>query len=1161
MNNRAETLRRLLHSRERVLVFDGAMGTNLQTQDLTPDDFGGEQYAGCNEHLVLSRPAAVENVHAGFFSVGSDIVETNTFGATRIVLGEYGLQRRAYEINKKAAELARRLASDFNTSDHPRFVAGSIGPTTKLPTLGHISFTEMESAYREQVAGLLDGGVDILLVETVQDVLQAKAALAAVFGTFAERHLRIPVMVQVTVERTGTLLLGTDISAALTTFEAFDIDAIGINCATGPKEMSDHIRTLSANSPKLMSIQPNAGLPENIGGRTAYPLSPEELASYQTHFVRDLGVEIVGGCCGTTPAHLKAVVDAVADLAPAERRPEFTPSVSSLYQTAPLHIDPAPVLVGERTNANGSKRFRELLTVEDWDGVVSLAKEQVREGAHLLDVCVAYVGRNEVKDMIEVVSRFNSQINLPLMIDSTEADAIEAALQRISGRAIVNSVNLEDGEKRLQAVLPLCRKYGAAVIALTIDEEGMARTAEAKLGVARRIYDLAISKYGMRPQDLIFDTLTFTLGSGSEELKTAGIETIDGIRSIKSELPGVKTILGVSNISFGLATAARHVINSVFLHYAIEAGLDLAIVNAQKIVPLFKISEEERELARRLIFNEKHDGKEPLSAVMAYYTAKKPSWEPPAAREEKRTVEERLKQRIVDGNRTGLEKDLEEALKKYTALDIINTILLDGMRTVGELFGRGEMQLPFVLQSAETMKAAVSYLEPFMERKSQEARGTMVLATVKGDVHDIGKNLVDVILTNNGFKVINLGIKQPIESIIEAAQRYQADAIGMSGLLVKSTLVMKENLGVLEERSFKIPVVLGGAALTRRYVEEDLRRLYSAPVLYANDAFGGLHYLQSIIDGTLQYMEPAQAVEEDSSEALSGQEGKVQRATAPAPRDDGPRSATRVLSEIPKPPFYGTRIVEDIPLEAIFPYVNRAALFRGQWQVRRRGKAEAEYNEYVEKNVIPVFEEWKRRSIEERLLTPKVVYGYFPAQSEGDDLIVYSEDGSRARLRFTFPRQPEKRRLCISDYFAPKSSGVMDIVAFHAVTIGPRATEFAQSLFKSNRYAEYLYFHGLSVETTEALAEYWHKRIRMELRIDDRDAPEMERLFGQGYRGSRYSFGYPACPNLEDQVKLFELLDPGRIGLSLTEAYQLVPEQTTTAIIVHHPDAKYFNIR
>lgn len=1155
-NNTIITLFSSLKAHDRVLIFDGAMGTNLQKQDLTPDDFGGEQYFGCNEYLVITKPSAIEQVHESFLSVGSDVIETNTFGATRIVLGEYGLQDRAYEINRKAAELAKRIASDFSSNDHPRFVAGSIGPTTKLPTLGHIGFREMETAYLEQVAGLLDGGVDILLVETVQDVLQAKAALAAIFGIFEERRQRVPVMAQVTIERTGTMLLGTDIAAALTTLEAYDVEAIGMNCATGPKQMSEHVHYLSSNSTKLISVQPNAGLPENINDKTVYPLTPEELASYHMHFVKDLGVEIVGGCCGTTPDHLKAVVDAVRNLTPAERHGEFTPSVSSLYMSVPLHIEPAPVLVGERTNANGSKKFRELLNQEDWDGMVALAKEQVREGAHLLDVSVAYVGRNEAADMIEVISRFNSQISLPLMIDSTEPEVIEAALQRISGKAIVNSVNLEDGETRLARVLQLCKKYGAAVVALTIDEEGMAHTAEAKLKVAQRIYELAVNKYGIRPDNLIFDPLTFTLGSGSEELRDAGVQTLNGIRLIKQEFPSVKTILGVSNISFGLTPAARHVINSVFLHYAIEAGLDLAIVNAQKIIPLYKIPPEERELARKLIFNERTESYDPLTALTAYYAEKQPAVSDRKAKPEV-SIEEALKQRVVDGEKAGLEADLDRALKKYDPLTIINTILLEGMKIVGDLFGRGEMQLPFVLQSAEVMKAAVTYLEQFMARGSlaeEKSRGTMVIATVKGDVHDIGKNLVDIILTNNGYRVINLGIKQPVENIIEAAERYRADAIGMSGLLVKSTLIMKENLSVMEERRMTTPVILGGAALTRRYVEEELRKIYSGPVLYANDAFDGLRFMEQIVSGALAYQSPRQE-QGDNEERLTGQRAKIHHL------EQQRANLVRRLDKIPNPPFFGTKIVTEIPLDEVFKYVNRAALFRGQWQIRRRGKNEADYNEFIERNILPVFEEWKRRSIEEQLLVPQVVYGYFPCQSEGNDLIVYHEDCEKEWVRFTFPRQEGGQRLCIADYFAPKSSGIMDVVAFHVVTVGPKAAEFSRSLFESGHYAEYLYFHGLSVETTEALAEYWHKQIRHELRIDDQDASTIEKLFSQGYRGARYSFGYPACPNLEDQKKLFELLKPERIGVTLTEGYQLVPEQSTTAIIVHHPDARYFNIK
>ena len=1169
---------------EKIIVFDGAMGTHLQGQNLTADDFGGENFAGCNEYLVLTKPSAVERVHQDYLEAGCDVIETDSFGSTSIVLAEYGLEKKAYDLNRKAAEIAKRMARDFSSSGRQRFVAGSMGPTTKLPSLGHIGFMPMADSYHEQAKGLVEGGVDLLSIETCQDLLQIKAALYGVFRYFEESRKRVPVIVSVTIETMGTMLLGTEISAALTAIEPYDVDIIGMNCATGPREMSEHVRTLSASSPKPIFVMPNAGLPENIGGKAHYHLSPEDLVKFLSHFVKDLGVQIVGGCCGTTKEHIRQLADAAGNLAPVPRKFEFVPSVSSLYQSVPMHVDPAPLLIGERTNANGSKLFKDLLSKEDWEGIVSMGREQVREQAHLQDVCVAYVGRNETRDMQEVITRFNTQVTTPLVIDSTEAPVIEEALQRIGGKAIINSINLEDGEERIDRILPLCKKFGAAVIALTIDERGMAKSAQSKLEIAKRIYDLVVGKYGLRPHDLIFDTLTFTLGSGDEEFRKAGKESIEAIRLIKKELPGVHTLLGVSNISFGLAPHARHALNSVFLHYAVEAGLDMAIVHASKIMPLFKIIEREREICRKLIFDERSYEGEGESRKVVYDPLKDLLAVAAGGAEKKKvavsgqTVEERLKNRIIDGERVGLNADLEEALKKHAALEIINTILLDGMKVVGDLFGSGQMQLPFVLQSAEVMKAAVSYLEPFMDKKDGAGRGTMVIATVKGDVHDIGKNLVDIILTNNGYKVVNLGIKCPVETMLHAAEEHKADAIGMSGLLVKSTLIMRENLEVMNERSLRTPVVLGGAALTRRYVEQDLRPVYQGTVLYANDAFDGLRFMEQIVSGEISAV-----AETDSStdeEKLTGSEAKIAMALAEKGGGVGEsvktkaiRSLVRADGEIPRPPFWGSQVIEDIPLDEIFEYVNEIALIRGQWRVVRGKMNETDYQKILQDQIYPDLERLKKETKEKGLLTPKVVYGYFPCQSDGNDLIIYQhpEDGTsdfplrtshlKERLRFSFPRQRDDRHLCISDFFAPVDSGRVDVVAFHLVTMGHRASEYSRSLFESNNYKEYLYFHGLSVESAEALAELWHGRIRSELGIHGNDAKEIRKLFSQHYQGSRYSFGYPACPNLEDQTKLFELLEPGKIGVSLSEEFQLDPEQSTSAIIVHHPEAKYFFVK
>ena len=1127
-------------------------------------------------------------MHQDYLEAGCDVIETNSFGSTPIVLAEYGLRDSAYDLNLKAARIAKEMAAQFSGNSHPRFVAGSMGPTTKLPSLGHISFKEMAESYAVQAGGLLEGGVDLLSIETCQDLLQTKAALYGVHSAFETMRTKVPIIVSVTVETMGTMLLGSEISAALTAIEPYDVDVFGMNCATGPKEMSEHIRVLSASSPMPIFVMPNAGIPENVGGYAHYHLSPEELVRFLSHFVKDLGVQVVGGCCGTTREHIRQLVQAVGNLSPVPRKPEFTPSASSLYQSAPLHIDPPPVLVGERTNANGSKLFKELLAREDWEGIVAMGREQVRDQAHLQDVCVAYVGRDETKDMVEVITRFNTQVTNPLVIDSTEAPVIETALQRIAGKSIVNSINLEDGEERIDAIVPLCKRYGAAVIALTIDEKGMAKTAQAKLAIARRIYDLVVGKYGMKPRDLIFDTLTFTLGSGDEEFRKAGIETIEAIRLIKKEFPEVHTILGVSNISFGLSPHARHMLNSVFLHHAVGAGLDMAIVHASKIMPLYKIDEAGREICRKLVFDERdYEGEgenrkvvsDPLADLLELSSKLKGEKRKRGPRGG--TIEERLKNRIIDGERVGLNADLDEALKNYSALDIINTILLDGMKVVGELFGSGQMQLPFVLQSAEVMKAAVSHLEPHMEKIEGSQKGTMVIATVKGDVHDIGKNLVDIILTNNGYKVVNLGIKCAVDAMLHAAEEHKANAIGMSGLLVKSTLVMKENLGVMNERNIDLPVILGGAALTRRYVEQDLRPLYKGTLAYANDAFDGLHFMEQVakggpVSGARKDQKEDSAQEE---EKLTGSEAKIAMILEENESEDRGgdgegagvevqvrKSPVKTDVPIPSPPFWGSKVVEDIALNTVFPYVNEVALIRGQWRMVRGGMAEAEYQKILQEQIHPELEALKLKAKNEKLLIPKVVYGYFPCRSDGNDLIVYDPgEWKRARaverLRFTFPRQKEGKHFCISDFFTSVDSERMDVVAFHLVTVGRQASEYSKKLFEANNYKDYLYFHGLSVETAEALAELVHKRIREELGIAGKDDREIRKLFSQHYQGSRYSFGYPACPNLEDQKKLFELLEPERIGVTLSEEFQLEPEQSTSAIIVHHPEARYFFVK
>jgi len=1223
--------------REKIIVFDGAMGVSLQAAGLSIDDWGGPQFENCSENLLYTRPDVVEQVHTSFLDVGCDVIETNSFGGSEVVLTEFGIADKAYDVNKRAAELAKRLASDYSTPEHPRFVAGSMGPGTKLPTLGHITYRDLKDAYREQVRGLFDGGADMFIVETCQDLLQTKAALAAIFEFFEKQKVRIPVIAQVTIEVFGTMLNGTEIGAALTALEPFPIDVIGMNCGTGPKHMTDSFRHLCENSPLPVSILPNAGLPEVKDGQQFYDESPESFAAQVEHFAKDFGANIVGGCCGTTPEYIKLLVDRVGGLSPKQRGAKLAPSASSIYFQQPYTQDASFLIVGERVNASGSKKMRDLLDAENWDGLINLAKSQEKEGAHILDVNVDFVGRDGVADMHELASRLVTNVKIPLMFDSTEWEKMEAGLEHAGGKSILNSTNYEDGEPRFLKVLGLAREYGAAVVIGLIDETGMARTAVDKLKIAGRAFKQA-TEFGIPAHDIFFDPLALPISTGIEEDRKNADETIKAIREIRAEMPEANIILGVSNISFGLSPAARVVLNSVFLHDCVEAGMNSAIVNASKILPLIRFNEHEIETARDLIYDRRkwREDTPVLNAVAS--TAYKEDVSPRSEAHEDKSVvapaictydplveftrlfegktaqsikpdisnlpiEEKLKRHIIDGEKIGLEDALKTALEKYPPLEIINNILLDGMKTVGDLFGSGQMQLPFVLQSAEAMKAAVKFLEPFMDKVEGVEKGTLVLATVKGDVHDIGKNLVDIILTNNGYKVVNLGIKQPIDDILRSWDETKADAIGMSGLLVKSTLVMRDNLELMNERGINVPVILGGAALNRRYVDADLVPLYNGQLFYARDAFDGLHAMDDLTQREIEpprrgdaekAMEATAAAQAETrplgsvprseselgtaSDDLVGEDAKLgQQAARVSSRASGDtshttRSGVSTDLEIPRAPFYGSKVVEITDLTKVFAFINETALFKGQWQFKQGKRTPAEYQKILQNEVHPRFERLKAEAIRDRLLEAKLVYGYFPCNSEGNDLIIWNDDLKSERLRFTFPRQPIEQRggknLCLADYFRPANwppadaggSDNVDVVAFQLVTMGRKASEHSAQLFRSDNYTDYLLFHGLSVESAEALAEMWHKRIREELGIAGKDARELAKLFHQGYQGSRFSFGYPACPNLEDQTKIFELLQPERIGVELTEEFQLDPEQSTSAIIVHHPEAKYFNI-
>lgn len=1161
---RAAALREALATR--VVVADGAMGTMLQAQDPTLDDFQGHE--GCNEILNVSRPGIVRSVHEEYFRAGADCVETNTFGANLANLGEYDIADRIFELAEAGARLAREVADGFATPDRPRWVLGSVGPGTKLPTLGHARYAALRDAYEEEAAGLVAGGADAILVETTQDLLQTKASVTGARRALRAAGADLPVLVQVTVETTGTMLLGSEIGAALTALEPLGIDMIGLNCATGPAEMSEHLRYLSRHARIPVSAMPNAGLPVLGKNGAHYPLSAGELADAHEVFVREYGLNLVGGCCGTTPEHVRQVVERVRDLEPTPRRPRPEPGAASLYQTVPFRQDTSYLAIGERTNANGSKRFREAMLAGRWDDCVELARDQIREGAHLLDLCVDYVGRDGVADMEELAGRFATASTLPLVLDSTEPAVIRAGLEKLGGRAVINSVNYEDGDgpdSRFARITALAVEHGAALIALTIDEQGQARTAEHKVAIAERIIGDLTGGWGVRESDIIVDCLTFTIATGQEESRRDALETIGAIRELKRRHPDVQTTLGLSNVSFGLNPAARMVLNSVFLNECVEAGLDSAIVHASKILPIARLEEEQREVALDLIHDRRRPARgdepayDPLQRFLELFEGVDTKSMKAGRAEELRALplEERLQRRIIDGEKNGLEADLDEALASRPALGIVNDTLLAGMKVVGELFGSGQMQLPFVLQSAEVMKSAVAHLEPHMEKSDADGKGTIVLATVKGDVHDIGKNLVDIILSNNGYNVVNLGIKQPVSAILDAAVEHRADVIGMSGLLVKSTVIMKENLEELNQRRLaaEFPVILGGAALTRAYVEQDLHEIYEGEVRYARDAFEGLRLMDALIA-------VKRGVPGAELPALRQRRVPQRESAVPEGPEESPgRSDVATDNPVPEPPFRGTRVSKGIPLADYASWLDEGALFKGQWGLKQsRTGGGPDYEELVETEGRPRLRAWLDRMQTDGLLEAAVVHGYFPCVSKDDDLIVLNEDGSE-RLRFTFPRQRRGRRLCLADFFRPQESGETDVVGFQVVTVGSKVSGATAELFASDSYRDYLELHGLSVQLAEALAEYWHARVRAELGFSGEDPDGMEGMFALKYRGARFSLGYGACPDLEDRAKIADLLRPERIGVKLSEEFQLHPEQSTDAIVIHHPEAKYFNAR
>ncbi|MBP0457268.1 methionine synthase [Streptomyces montanisoli] len=1147
----------------RVVVGDGAMGTMLQAQDPTLADF--QDLEGCNEILNVTRPDIVRSVHEEYFAVGVDCVETNTFGANFAALGEYDIADRVYELSEAGVRIAREVADEFTASTgRQRWVLGSMGPGTKLPTLGHVAYTTIRDAYQQNAEGMIAGGADALLVETTQDLLQTKAAVLGARRAIEATGADLPVICSVTVETTGTMLLGSEIGAALTALEPLGIDMIGLNCATGPAEMSEHLRYLARHSRIPLSCMPNAGLPVLGKDGAHYPLQPGELADAQETFVAEYGLSLVGGCCGTTPEHLRQVVERVRGSERTEREPRPEPGAASLYQAVPFRQDTSYLAIGERTNANGSKKFREAMLDARWDDCVEVARDQIREGAHMLDLCVDYVGRDGAADMAELAGRFATASTLPIVLDSTEIDVLRAGLEKLGGRAVINSVNYEDGagpESRFARVTTLAKEHGAALIALTIDEEGQARTAEHKVAIAERLIDDLTGNWGINESDILIDCLTFTICTGQEESRRDGLATIEAIRELKRRHPDVQTTLGLSNISFGLNPAARIVLNSVFLDECVKAGLDSAIVHAAKILPIARLDDEQVKTALDLIHDRRAEGYDPLQKLMALFEGATAKSLRAGKTEELLALplSERLEHRIIDGEKNGLEADLDEALQERSALDIVNETLLNGMKVVGELFGSGQMQLPFVLQSAEVMKTAVAHLEPHMEKSEDGGgKGTIVLATVRGDVHDIGKNLVDIILSNNGYDVVNLGIKQPVSAILEAAAEHKADVIGMSGLLVKSTVIMKENLEELNQRQLAadFPVILGGAALTRAYVEQDLHEIYEGEVRYARDAFEGLRLMDALI--AVKRGVPGAVLPELKQRRVKS---AATTAVLDQPEEKVSRSDVAVDNPVPTPPFWGTRVVKGIQLKEYASWLDEGALFKGQWGLKEsRTGGGPSYEELVETEGRPHLRGWLDRMHTENLLEAAVVHGYFPCVSKGDDLILLNDDGSE-RTRFTFPRQRRGRHLCLADFFRPEESGETDVVGLQVVTIGSKIGERTAELFEANSYRDYLELHGLSVQLAEALAEYWHARVRSELGFAGEDPPDVEDMFALKYRGARFSLGYGACPDLEDRAKIAELLQPERIGVHLSEEFQLHPEQSTDAIVIHHPEAKYFNAR
>lgn len=1138
------------------------MGTQIQALTLSSEAWQGME--GCNELLNVTCKEEILKIHQGYLLAGADIIKTNTFGALPWVLDDYSIGHRAYELARAGAEIVKEACVAYSTLQKPRFVAGAMGPGTKLPSLGHIGYDAMYEGYKITVQGLIDGGVDVFLIETAQDPLQIKAALHAIQDVQKALHVSLPVMVSVTIELSGSMLIGTDATTIATILEPFDILSLGFNCGTGPEQVEKHLKTLCSVWGKPISVHANAGLPQNRGGYTFYPMGPREFADLQERFTLLDGVAIVGGCCGTTPQHILELAKRVEGKTPLPPTGKMERSIASLFESRALKQDPAPFLIGERSNATGSKAFRELLLAEDYDGTLSVGQQQVRSGAHGIDVSVGFAGRDEHKDTKEVVGRYVQKILLPLMPDTTQVPALEVALKLIGGKPIINSVNLEDGIEKFDKVCSLAKRFGCALVCLTIDEVGMAKSKAQKVAIAQRIYELATQKHGIHPEDLVFDLLTFTVGSGDAEYHTAAIETIEAIREFHAMHPEVGFVLGISNISFGLAKHAREYLNSVFLHHCVQAGLSMAIVNVKNTLPMHKISDIDKKMCEDLLFNRREEG-DPLFAFISHFEDVVDNKEESDAAYEAMNTEEKIASLLIDGDKERMMKILVSAKEEIAPERIVNELLINAMKVVGELFGSGKMQLPFVLQSAEVMKASVDYLNPFLPRKEKSSTTTLIIGTVKGDVHDVGKNLVDIILSNNGFKVINIGIKADLEHFIEALKTHKADAIGMSGLLVKSTNVMKENLEAMQTMGLKIPVILGGAALTDAFVEDFCRPIYDGPIFYCKDAFEGIEAMSRI-----------EAQNFDTSfgrKVLDKANEKAKKEPVLMPSFSELKMPSREI-RIPIPPFWGRRVLKTDVKSLAFEWINHKILFAQRWGYSGKGQSKEAKQKQLDEVLWPAYERIKADIERLGLFEPTIIYGYYPVRSDENKLYLLDENegyfseeqintepiemvARRAIKTFDFPRQNRVPFRSLSDFIA---SDRHDVLALTCVSAGAKFSAYEKELYNAGNFTEYFFVHGFSVELAEALAEIAHKQIRLDLGIAENEGHSLRDVRMKRYTGCRYSFGYPACPALEDTRVIFDLLKPEEFGIELSETFQIHPEQSTTAIVMHHREALYFNV-